>query len=89
MRTPALKIGLPLRVIVWFARFPDEELSTTEIKERFKTDDVYARLRQFIDTELLSTRRGAKFRKGGGMQSENYYSAGKRLREMIKKYEVS
>jgi hypothetical protein len=87
-RTPGVKIGLPLRLIVWFSRFPDEELSATEVKQKFGDGDIYSRLRNYTTYGLLLARKGPRFTPRGGTQEEYYYSAGPRLKAMIKKYEV-
>ena len=89
MRTPSIKIGLPLRLIVWLARFPDEELSSSAIRSKFGHVHVHQSLRKYVSNGLLCVRDGPRQIAGGGTQTEAYYSAGERLQTMIRRYEVS
>lgn len=72
--------GLSARVVLYFNRNPEEELSALDIAEKFSVpvDDVPARLRRAVEDGSI-----ARLARGGGPGSYAVYGPGPMLLEVL------
>jgi hypothetical protein len=77
-----LKIGLPLKVLLWFAHDPEDKLTTSEISEMFDqpTGQVACSLRYARVNGLLEAKWALKMK---GVYAEKIWTAGPTLLEII------
>lgn len=73
-------LGLSLRVVLFFNRNPEEELSALDIAEKYEVPvaDVPDRLRRAVEGRML-----AQIQRGGGPGSFAVYGAGPVLLEAM------
>jgi hypothetical protein len=77
--------GLAFRVALWFARNPDEELTSADISTKWqdlKVRDVSSRLRKYRSDGILDCRENPTRCRSGA--KELTWSAGPELLELIK-----
>jgi hypothetical protein len=82
VKVAPLKLGLPLKALLWFAHDPEDKLTTTELSEMFgqPTEQVACALRYARVNGLLEARWSLKMK---GQYREKVWTAGPKLREII------
>lgn len=77
-----LKMGIPLKVLLWFAHDPDDKLTTSDMATMYgvPNSSVACKLRYARVNGLLKT---SWTKKDSGMHYELIWTAGPKLRELI------
>ena len=82
VRTAQTRLGVALKILLWFAHDPDDKLTTSELAEMFGSprNNVACALRYARMNGLLESKRTTKKL---GMGQQMLWTAGPKMREII------